>query len=103
MLSDGLLSVVHITGDKMNILKPLEITDSHVVVKVLHLSAFGLVWDVVKRFKNISEPINGQVLLFQHPHTRRPVLDIFLLPGNIPVNEVKSCIISLYQQPELTF
>ncbi|XP_040905183.1 NACHT, LRR and PYD domains-containing protein 1a-like [Toxotes jaculatrix] len=31
LLSEGLLSVVHITGDGMTILEPLEITDTHVI------------------------------------------------------------------------
>ncbi|KAF1373380.1 hypothetical protein PFLUV_G00259960 [Perca fluviatilis] len=35
-LPDGLLSVVHITDDGMSILEPLEITDTHVVVREQH-------------------------------------------------------------------
>ncbi|GLD67054.1 NACHT, LRR and PYD domains-containing protein 1-like protein [Lates japonicus] len=61
---EGLLSVVHITDDGMSV---LEITDSHVVVKVPHLSAFGLVWDIIKWFLNITLPVEGQVLLFLRP------------------------------------
>ncbi|KAF1385204.1 hypothetical protein PFLUV_G00105310 [Perca fluviatilis] len=90
LLVDGLLSVVHITDDGMNILEPLEITDTHVVVKVPHLSAFGLIWDIVKRFLNISLPIEAQVLLFLRSlNVARPVLNVLLLPGNIPLTEVK--------------
>ncbi|XP_071361433.1 uncharacterized protein [Trachinotus anak] len=86
---EGLLSAVHISEDGMSILEPLEITDTHVVVKVPHLSAFGLVWDKVKRFLNIKLPINGQVLLFLRPPDRGPrVLDVFLLQENIPQTEV---------------
>ncbi|XP_071340417.1 NACHT, LRR and PYD domains-containing protein 12-like isoform X11 [Trachinotus anak] len=86
---EGLLSVVHISEDGMSILEPQEITDTHVVVKVPHLSAFGLVWDTVKRFLNIKLPINGQVLLFLRPPDRGPrVLDVFLLQDNIPLSEV---------------
>ncbi|XP_041824000.1 NACHT, LRR and PYD domains-containing protein 1b allele 3-like [Melanotaenia boesemani] len=82
---EGLLSVAHITDDDgMNILKPLEITDTHVVVKVPHLSNFGLLWDTVKRFLKINLPVNGQVLLFH----RSPILDVLLLPENIPLPEV---------------
>ncbi|XP_056220456.1 NACHT, LRR and PYD domains-containing protein 1b allele 2-like [Seriola aureovittata] len=88
---EGLLSVVHITDDGMSILEPLEITDTHVVVKVPHLSAFGLVWDIIKRFLNITLPVNGQVLLFLRPPTRGPrVLDVFLLQDNIPLPEVEA-------------
>uniref|UniRef100_A0A3Q3K0E1 FIIND domain-containing protein n=1 Tax=Monopterus albus TaxID=43700 RepID=A0A3Q3K0E1_MONAL len=58
---DGQLSVVHITDDGMSILEPLEITGTHVTVKVPHLSAFGLVWDFLKKFWNNSNPISGQI------------------------------------------
>ncbi|XP_032374962.1 NACHT, LRR and PYD domains-containing protein 12 isoform X8 [Etheostoma spectabile] len=87
---DGLLSVVHITEDGMSILEPLEVTDTHVVVKVPHLSAFGLVWDFVRRFVSLMLPIEGQVLLFlRPPRTRYQVLDVFLLPDNVPLDEVE--------------
>ncbi|XP_053183666.1 uncharacterized protein LOC128366930 [Scomber japonicus] len=89
-LPDGLLSVVHITDDGMNILEPLEITDTHVVMNVPHFSLLGLVWDVVKRFLNITRPIKGQVLLFLRPpdDDDDQILDVFLLQGNIPLSEV---------------
>ncbi|XP_042277099.1 NACHT, LRR and PYD domains-containing protein 1b allele 2-like [Thunnus maccoyii] len=90
-LSEGVLSVVHITGDGMSILEPLEITDTHVVVNVPHFSLFGLVWDCIKRFLNITMPVSGQVLLFlrpPNPKTQRQYLEVFLLPRNIPLQEV---------------
>ncbi|XP_059182663.1 caspase recruitment domain-containing protein 8-like [Centropristis striata] len=87
---DGLLSVVHITDDGMSFLEPLEVSDTHVIVKVPHLSAFGLVWDLVRRFLNISVPIDGQVLLFLRPlNTEYRVLDVLLLPDNVLIDEVK--------------
>ncbi|XP_050924940.1 NACHT, LRR and PYD domains-containing protein 1 isoform X17 [Lates calcarifer] len=87
----GLLSVVHITDDGLSILEPLEITDTHVVVKVPHLSAFGLVWDFIQRFINITLPVEGQVLLFLRPPDEGPrILDVFLLQENIPLSEVKA-------------
>ncbi|XP_059195167.1 NACHT, LRR and PYD domains-containing protein 12-like [Centropristis striata] len=90
LLFDGLLSVVNITDDGMSILEPLEITDTHVVVKVPHLSVFGLVWDFVKRFlTNKSLPIKGHVLLFlRPPYEDVRILDILLLQENISVHEV---------------
>ncbi|XP_062278002.1 protein NLRC3-like isoform X3 [Scomber scombrus] len=88
-LPEGLLSVVHITDDGMSILEPLEITDTHVVVNVPHFSLLGLVWDVVQRFINIIRPISGQVLLFLRPPDRDDrILDVLLLPNNIPLSEV---------------
>ncbi|XP_026216269.1 NACHT, LRR and PYD domains-containing protein 1 [Anabas testudineus] len=84
-LSDG-LSVAHISYDGMNILDPLQITDTHVVVDVPHLSAFGLLIDIVKRILN--QPIRGQILLFHRLRKNRKV-NVFLLPENIPLQEVR--------------
>lgn len=91
LLPEALLFVVHITEDGMSILDPLEITDTHVVVKVPHLSAFGLVWDLFRGFLNNTKAVFGQVLLFLHQAktTQRRKLNVFLLPCNIPVEEVK--------------
>ncbi|KAA8578129.1 hypothetical protein FQN60_007940, partial [Etheostoma spectabile] len=72
LLVDGLLSVVHISDDGMSILEPLKITDTHVVVKVPHLSALGLIWDFIRRFLNLSVPIEAQVLLFLRPPDMGP-------------------------------
>ncbi|XP_051793910.1 NLR family CARD domain-containing protein 3-like isoform X5 [Acanthochromis polyacanthus] len=84
---DGLLSVAHFTDDGMSILKPLQITDTHVVVEVAHLSLFGLIWDPDKR--RLSRRVKGQVLLFLRLPRRGPrTLDVFLLLKNIPVKEV---------------
>ncbi|KAM6939580.1 uncharacterized protein FYW49_008112 [Xenentodon cancila] len=85
------LSVVHITDDGMNIVQPLEITATHVVVDVPHLSSFGIVWHLVNRFtKFLSQPILGQTLLFlRRIHLQRYILSVILLPGNVPLQEVK--------------
>uniref|UniRef100_A0A3Q3RP73 FIIND domain-containing protein n=1 Tax=Mastacembelus armatus TaxID=205130 RepID=A0A3Q3RP73_9TELE len=89
LFSEGLLSVVHITGEGLSILEPLEITDTHVIVKVTHLSAFGLVKDLWNRFWNNTSPVSGQVLLFRKPLSEIQNLNVFLLPSNIPLKEVK--------------
>ncbi|XP_044195675.1 uncharacterized protein LOC122972555 [Thunnus albacares] len=89
-LPEGLLSVAHIADDGMSILEPLEITDTHVVVNVPHLSAFGLLWKLV-RFLKIPIEIRGQVLLFLRPldkHLQK--LNVFLLPGNVDLDKVKA-------------
>ncbi|XP_075333111.1 NACHT, LRR and PYD domains-containing protein 1-like [Odontesthes bonariensis] len=87
---DGLLTVAHISdSDGMTILKPLKITDTHVVVNVPHLSSLGLLWDALLRFLKITEPVNGQILLFLRTPVREPrTLDVFVLQENIPVSEV---------------
>ncbi|CAI5678942.1 unnamed protein product [Oreochromis niloticus] len=88
LVSDS-ISVVHITDDGLSIIQPLEITETHVVVDVPHLSAFGLVWDLVERFFNyMTKPVRGQVLLFLR-NRPRPILSVMLLPGNVPLHDVK--------------
>ncbi|KAM9322775.1 NACHT, LRR and PYD domains-containing protein 12-like isoform 8-T11 [Pholidichthys leucotaenia] len=88
---DAVLSVVHISDEEISILEPLKITDSHVVVKVPHLSVFGLVWDPLKRFLGLPLPVMAQVLLFHRPPRRGPpALEVFLLPKNIPPSEVEN-------------
>ncbi|XP_041670610.1 NACHT, LRR and PYD domains-containing protein 12-like [Cheilinus undulatus] len=89
LLVDGGLSVVHITDDGMSFLELLEITDTHVVVNVPHLSLFGLVWDFFKRFLGNFLPINGAVLLFLRPLTvSTKVLYVFLVPENVDMDKV---------------
>ncbi|KAM3608096.1 uncharacterized protein V6R79_019017 [Siganus canaliculatus] len=81
-LPDGLLSVAHFTADGMSVIEPHEMTDTHVIVRVSQLSVFGLIWNIVKRVW--AKPVKGQILLFLRPSE----LSVFLLPGNVPLNEV---------------
>eukprot|EP00064_Thunnus_orientalis_P020147 superscaffoldBa00005392_g20279 len=84
------LAVVNITEDGMSIIQPLEVTDTHVIVDVPHLSSFGIVWDLIKRFLNfITKPVYGQVLLFLRPPLRsgKQILSVILLPSNVPLLE----------------
>ncbi|XP_047433029.1 NACHT, LRR and PYD domains-containing protein 1-like isoform X2 [Mugil cephalus] len=84
------LSVVHITDDGMSIIQPLEISETHVIVDVPHLSAFGIVWDLVKRFKDfITIPVRGQVLMFLR-HKPCRIIRVILLPNNVLLQEVKA-------------
>ncbi|KAM4604435.1 uncharacterized protein ACJ7VT_018954 [Polymixia lowei] len=89
-LLSGSLSVVHITDDGMSILEPQKITETHVVINVSHFSAFGLIWDYIKRFLTLDVPISGQVLLFFRPPNRkqRRKMNVLLLPTNVPLQEV---------------
>lgn len=88
------LSVVHITDDGMSIIQPLQITETHVLIDVPHLSAFGIVWDLVKRFVNfMTTPVRGQVLMFLRPTYRVDrILNVILLPSNVPLHEVKPSV-----------
>lgn len=90
------LSVVHISDGEMDILKPLNITDTHVIVEVTRLSSFGLTRNQKKTKQRKQKTKNkktllGQVLLFlrpPNPRTQMQKLNVFLLPRNIPVKEV---------------
>lgn len=80
----------------MSLLNPLEITDTHVVVKVSHFSALGIVKDFLKWLfynnNNSTRPVSGQVLLYlglPNPKTQRQKLNVLLLPRNIHLDEVK--------------
>ena len=91
------LAVVNITDDGMSIIQPLEVTDTHVIVDVPHLSSFGIVWDLIKRFLNfMTKPVYGQVLLFLRPPLRsgKQILSVILLPSNVPLLEVKPSVTS---------
>ncbi|XP_050923429.1 NACHT, LRR and PYD domains-containing protein 12 isoform X12 [Lates calcarifer] len=94
VIHEDLLSVVHITDDGLSFLKPLQITDTHVIVRVPHLSSFGLV-SVRKIFEKLrnKKPVSSKVLLFlppPNPKTQRQNLNVFLLPRNVPLDEVKA-------------
>ncbi|GLD68462.1 NACHT, LRR and PYD domains-containing protein 12-like protein, partial [Lates japonicus] len=95
LIHEGLLLVVHVTEDGMSFLNPLEITDTHVIVKVPHLSSFGLVWvsEMLGRLWNYMKPVSGQAFLFlrpPNPKTQKQNLNVFLLPSNVPLEEVKA-------------
>lgn len=85
LLSDSSLSVIHFSDDGMNILEPLKITDTHVIVELPHFSALGLV--CLKRNKT---PVTAIVLLFLRKVELEKYLDVFLLPSNIPLHEVNT-------------
>ncbi|XP_058495112.1 NACHT, LRR and PYD domains-containing protein 12-like [Solea solea] len=83
-LRPDLLSV---SSDGMYTMEPLKVNDTHVIVKLPHLTPFGVIYNFFIR----SFTINGQVLLFlRPPNTRFRILDIVLLQDSIPLAEVKS-------------
>lgn len=88
LLVDDLLSVVDIGEDGTSFLKPLKITDTHVVVDVPHLSALGIVVNRVRRFLSSSRKIKSQVQLFLRREPTREALDVLLLPHNVALSEV---------------
>ncbi|KAF4073263.1 hypothetical protein AMELA_G00256960 [Ameiurus melas] len=83
--SKAKLTVAHVAGGKVDIIQPLTVTETHVIINIQHLSPFGLTlpWT--------GSPIRAQVLLFYKRMTEhsRSKLHIHLLPANVPVKEVQ--------------
>ncbi|XP_053474113.1 uncharacterized protein LOC128603594 [Ictalurus furcatus] len=77
------LTVAHMTGGNVEIIQPLKVTDTHVIIDIQRLSLFGL----LKSLLFPAYPIRAQVLLFYNNRMRK--LHIHLLPGNVPVDEVQ--------------
>ncbi|GAA6102253.1 uncharacterized protein LOC113650939 isoform X2 [Tachysurus ichikawai] len=83
------LTVACVTGDNVENLQPLKVTNTRVIIDVQRqrLSCVG----VVKELLYKSYPIRAQVLLFcktTEEHTMSK-LYVHLLPGNVPVKEVQ--------------
>lgn len=78
------LTVAHVAGGNVEIIQPLTVTDTHVIINIQHLSPFGLILPWTR------SPIRAQVLLFYKRMTehRKSKLRIHLLPANVPVKEV---------------
>ncbi|XP_056325401.1 NACHT, LRR and PYD domains-containing protein 1a-like [Danio aesculapii] len=83
------LAVAHFTAGNIEIIQPIKVTETHVMIDIRDLSLFGLLW-----MKIFSHPISGQVLLFLRTlpvEEREKILNVHLLPGNVPVPEVQLC------------
>ncbi|KAL7891397.1 hypothetical protein AOLI_G00008730 [Acnodon oligacanthus] len=77
-------SVAHFTGDNIEIMPPVRVTDTHAVISIQSLSLFGLLKNMILE----ASPISAQVLLFHKEMPGRKKLHIHLLPVNVPVEEV---------------
>uniref|UniRef100_A0A6Q2Z8D0 FIIND domain-containing protein n=2 Tax=Esox lucius TaxID=8010 RepID=A0A6Q2Z8D0_ESOLU len=83
---EEVLSVAHFTGGTMEIVKPLKTTASHVVVNIPNPSLVGLI-----RCGLSTLPVQSRVLLFLCPQgntNQNGMLNVFLLPKNVPTFEV---------------
>ncbi|XP_034054588.1 caspase recruitment domain-containing protein 8-like isoform X1 [Gymnodraco acuticeps] len=88
-MKDGALSVADISDEGMSILKPLEMTETHVVVDVPHLSSFGLVWHIIKRFMKNNRPIRSQLMLYlRTPIKELQIMTVIVLQDNVPLHEI---------------
>uniref|UniRef100_A0A8C1E1R9 NOD-like receptor family B, member 5 n=1 Tax=Cyprinus carpio carpio TaxID=630221 RepID=A0A8C1E1R9_CYPCA len=82
------LTVARFTSGNVEIMKPLKVTETHVIIDIRDLSHFGL----LKRIIFPPSPVIAQVLLFLRPLTERQsenILDVHLLPWNVPLSKVK--------------
>ncbi|KAL7834357.1 hypothetical protein SRHO_G00286040 [Serrasalmus rhombeus] len=81
-------AVAHFTDDNVEIIKPLQVTSTHVIIRIQGLSLLGILSDLRDLlFK--PRLINAQVLLFYKTvSVTQSILYIHLLPGNIAVEEV---------------
>ncbi|KAL6463251.1 hypothetical protein MHYP_G00276420 [Metynnis hypsauchen] len=83
-------AVAHFTDDNVEIIPPLQVTSTHVIINIKGLSLLGIIRDLQDLiFK--PHPINAQVLLFYKTLAVTQsvnILYIHLLPGNIPTDEV---------------
>ncbi|RVE75108.1 hypothetical protein OJAV_G00013470 [Oryzias javanicus] len=80
------LSVLHITDDGTSLIQPVEVTQTHVIVDVPHLSVFGIVSSLLQMF---TTKVNGQALLFLDSIDNLHFIHVILLPSNVPKEEVK--------------
>ncbi|XP_073785484.1 NACHT, LRR and PYD domains-containing protein 1 homolog isoform X2 [Danio rerio] len=83
------LAVAHFTVGGIEMMQPLKVTETHVVIDIRDLSLFGLLKKIFS-----GSPIDAQVLLFLRPlicGQKNKILDVHLLPKNVPVSEVQCC------------
>lgn len=85
------LAVAHFTNGTVEILQPLTVTETHVIISITELCWFGIIKKLKKKIFP-GPPTCVQVLLFLRPITvaqNQKILNVYLLPGNVPLPEVK--------------
>ncbi|KAI5630529.1 NACHT, LRR and PYD domains-containing protein 1b allele 2, partial [Silurus asotus] len=83
------LAVAHFSDGNVEIIQPLKVTETHVIININNLSLFGLLMKIFFEDK----PIKAQVLLFYKEipgRTKKRKLHMHLLPQNVPVIEVQN-------------
>lgn len=79
--------MAHFCDGNVEIIPPLRVTDTHVIIDIKQLSLFG----ILKKILFKAKPIKAQVLLFYQEilgKTKRSKLHMHLLPRNVDVEEV---------------
>ncbi|XP_058870671.1 caspase recruitment domain-containing protein 8-like [Acipenser ruthenus] len=77
------LMVAHYKNDNAEMIKPSEVTETHIKIKVTEMSLFGL----VRRWLKYKS--KAQVLLFLRQLTKIKKLNVFLLSSNVVLDEVQ--------------
>ncbi|KAI5610542.1 NACHT, LRR and PYD domains-containing protein 1b allele 2, partial [Silurus asotus] len=83
------LAVAHFSDGNVEIIQPLKVTETHVIMEIKNLSLYGL----LKKIFLEDKPIKAQVLLFYKEipgRTKKRKLHMHLLPQNVPVIEVQN-------------
>ncbi|XP_058875275.1 uncharacterized protein LOC117969753 isoform X3 [Acipenser ruthenus] len=81
------LMVAHYKNGNVELIKPTEVTETHVKIKVNETSPFGLVRRLLKNWLDYKS--KAQVLLFLRQLSEKKKLNIFLLSSNVVLDEVQ--------------
>ncbi|XP_041093273.1 uncharacterized protein LOC121305645 [Polyodon spathula] len=79
------LMVAHYKNGNVEMIKPREVTETHIKIKVAEMSLFGL----VRRLLHYKSKSKAQVLLFLRQLSERKKLNVFLLSSNVALDEVQ--------------
>lgn len=80
--------VAHYKNDNVEMIKPSEVTETHIKIKVTEMSLFGL----VRRWMKYKS--KAQVLLFLRQLTKIKKLNVFLLSSNVVLEEVSKGLVN---------
>ncbi|XP_073712133.1 NACHT, LRR and PYD domains-containing protein 1 homolog isoform X2 [Misgurnus anguillicaudatus] len=83
------LAVAHFSDGNVEILQSIKVSSTHVIINITEFSLFGL---IKKKIFPVSS-VYAQVLLFLRPKSfaqKQKILNVHLLPGNVPLSEVQS-------------
>ncbi|MGH0180286.1 UNVERIFIED_CONTAM: hypothetical protein FKN15_003396 [Acipenser sinensis] len=81
------LMVAHHKNGNVELIKPTEVTETHVKIKVNETSLFGLVRRVLKNWLDYKS--KAQVLLFLRQLAKKKKLNVFLLSSNVVLDDVQ--------------
>ncbi|XP_065118223.1 E3 ubiquitin-protein ligase TRIM47-like [Paramisgurnus dabryanus] len=83
------LAVAHFSDGNVEMLQSIKVSSTHLIINITEFSLFGLIKDIIFPVY----PVCAQVLLFLRPKSfaqKQKILNVHLLPGNVPLSEVQS-------------